>query len=315
MLTKKLLCVTLLLTTLLYAQNDGATADDAGKIALNTYVSEKLMSTLPITAKMALENKIGQLATQNGYGGTGSGRFIITPNVILLTKEATATAPPMTAVTVEVTLYIADMETKTKFSSTSVQLKGVDKVENKAIVEAIKTLNISTPAMKKFVDDGKNKIIEYYNTKCDFILKDAQSLTDQNKYEEALAKLNGVPDVCKACYTKAKDAIAPVYKKYMEKTCSSKLLEARMSFAANPTSMGADQAKVALSMIDPEASCFPKALTLADSIAKKVVQNENKAYDFALKALDASVQRGVILDQLMQKSSVTIRSDPDDWLF
>ena len=42
------------------------------------------------------------------------------------------------------------------------------------------------------IEEGKNKIINYFNNQCDFIIKEAQGLADQNRYEEALFKLFSV---------------------------------------------------------------------------------------------------------------------------
>ena len=55
-------------------------SDDFGRIILNTYLPEEL--TLPGEAKDALINKLNQISSNNGMGGSQvNPRFIITANI------------------------------------------------------------------------------------------------------------------------------------------------------------------------------------------------------------------------------------------
>jgi len=325
---KRLLIVTILLSHFGFAQNTASKADDMGRLSLSTMLSNKYSSDMSDAAKNMLGNKLSQIATQNGLGGNSvDPRFIISANVIQLNKEITATAPPMVAMNLEVTLYIADYQTKTKFTSTSVSVKGVGTNDTKAYIEALKQLNPQNAAIKQFVDVGKTKIIEYYNSQCDFLLKDAQSLASQNKYELAIYKLTLIPDVCKSCYDKAMDAVAPVYKKFMERNCVRLLAEAKASFAASPDFVGADNARVSLAQIDPEADCFKQAQVFTDSVKAKVLRDQKRDWDFAMKSFDSGVELekqkiqaykevGVAYGNNQPKQTTTIGFvDPKDWLF
>lgn len=61
--------------------------EGAGSISMSGYVSDQIEGLPPIS-KSFLENKLGQIVTQNGItnGPLGS-RFIITPNISVLTKD------------------------------------------------------------------------------------------------------------------------------------------------------------------------------------------------------------------------------------
>ena len=90
------------------AQNNKGKSNDIGRILLNGYVSDQAES-IPSIAKKMLKNKMNQIATKNGMGGSSlNPRFIITPNISVLTKDITPTAPPMIAITLDVTLYVGD---------------------------------------------------------------------------------------------------------------------------------------------------------------------------------------------------------------
>ena len=103
--------------------------------------------------------------------------------------------------------------------NTSMQLKGAGKSETKAYMSAIKQINVNNPALQSFMNEGKAKIIEYYNARCDFILKEAQMLENKANFSGAIAKLVSVPEVCKECYNKAMDAVAPIYQKQIDYKC------------------------------------------------------------------------------------------------
>lgn len=265
------------------AQNDQGKQDDLARITLAAYVPQQI-DKMPDAARSMLANKLSQIITAGGMGGSAfNQRFIMTANINLLTKDMTATAPPMHAYTLEITLYVGDGIEGTKFASHSVTVKGVGENENKAYIAALKMLKTNDPAYQTFLTTGKNKIIEYYNTKCDFILKDAQTLATQNQYEEAIFKLTSVPDVCKACYDKCMTAVGPIYKKQIDRACKVKLAEANNIWAANQTVDAGNEAGEILSTVDPDAACYPEVKALSNKIAARVKELDAREWKYILK--------------------------------
>lgn len=265
------------------AQNKAGKVDDLGRIALNAYVSPQVEG-LPSSAKRMLKNKMNQIATKSGMGGSVfSTRFIITPNITVLTKDLTATAPPMTALTLEVTLYIGDGFDGTKFASESITVKGVGTNETKAYISAIKQIKPANPIIQDFVNNGKTKIVEYYNSKCDFIIKEAQTLESQNEFEAAILKLTTVPEVCKECFDKCMDAVAPIYQKQIDRECKMKLQKAQGIWNAAQDMDAAEKAGALLATIEPEAACFSQVQALSNKIAAKVKQIDAREWKYILK--------------------------------
>jgi hypothetical protein len=267
----------------LFSQNNLGKADDAGRISLVAVVSDQIEGTTP-AARSNLQNKLNQIATKNGMGGNAlNNRFIITANVVVLTKDITPTAPPMQAYTLEITLYIGDGIEGTLFSSISLNLKGVEQTETKAYNAALQNINVNDPRFTSFVEEGKNKIIEYYNSQCDFILKEADMLVSQNEFDAAIAKLVSIPEVCKECYDKAMDKVGPIYQQQIDRQCKIDLAEAKNAWNANQDGYGADQASRFLGRIDPNSSCYDEALSLSNSIAKRIVELDQREWDFKMK--------------------------------
>lgn len=258
-------------------------SSDAGRIVLNTVVPEQIEG-LTGTAKANLENKLSQIATKNGMGGSAlNPRFVLAANVIVQTKDITPTAPPMHAYTIEVTLFIGDGIEGTKFASTSVTLKGVGETETKAYMMALKNLKVDDAKYQTFIETGKKKIVDYYIAKCDFIIKEAQQLAARAEYDAAIAKLVAVPEVCKECYDKAMDAVAPIFKQQIDRTCKLNLASATTVWNAGQNADAASEAGKLLSVIDPNSSCFADAKSLSDQIAKRVFELDKREWDFEMK--------------------------------
>lgn len=290
---KKLLFFLVALSPLFgaFAQNSQGKVDDFGRITLAAYVPEQI-DDMPVSARSILSNKLSQIVTESGLGGSAMNeRFIITANVSVMSKNITPTAPAMHALSLDITLYIGDGIDGTKFSSTSVSVKGVGENETKAYISAIKGISASNNAIKTFIESGKAKILKYYNTKCDFIISDAQSLASQGRYEEAFYKLSGIPEISKDCYNKARSIIIPIYKKHRDKICQTKLMEAKTIWAASQNYEGAVAAGDILSQIDPTAACYGDVKKFVAEIAKGVKDKDNKEWQFIFKQqqLDSDV--------------------------
>lgn len=279
----------LLLNFNLSAQNNQGKADDAARIALVSVIPNQVDGLTP-SAQSNLQNKLNQIATKNGMGANSlENRFIITANVVVLTKDITPTAPPMQAYTLEVTLYIGDGIDGTLFSSTSVTLKGVGETETKAYMAALKNLKVDDVTYQSFIENGKNKIIQYYNSKCDFIIKEAEMLASKNEFEVAISKLITIPEVCKECYDKAMEAVFPIYQAQIDYQCKIELAKAKNLWNSNQNGNGAKHASLSLEKIDPNSICYNDALELSNVIAKRIKELDQREWDFKLKTQQDSV--------------------------
>lgn len=271
------------------AQNTLGKTEDLGRISLTPVVSDEI-TALPAEAKNFLVNKLQQIATLNGLGGkTHNPWFVITANVTLLTKDIVAGPPQMIAQNLEFTFYIADYHQKTVLSTASLSVKGVGTNETKAFIEAIKNIKPTNPELKQFVENGKNKIVEFYNSHCDFVIADAESKISQKQYQEAIYTLTSVPEICKDCYMKVTGMVGPVYKLYIDNQCRTLFNQAQNAWMSNQNSSGAESAAAYLSNIDPEAECYGEAKQFMGRIAQKVLEDEKRDIAWTMKVHDDNV--------------------------
>jgi len=285
----------------LNAQNSQGKTDDLGRIALAAIVPDQAEG-IPQSARQLLANKMEQIAVQNGLGAAASNpRFCIVPVVNVLSKEITPTAPPMQALNLDVTFYIVDAASQTIFSQTNIQVKGVGQTEDKAYIQALKNVNVKAGQFKGFVEKGKEKILEYYNSQCDVVLKGAQALAGQKKYEESLFTLLSVPDVCRECFDKSMDLSVDIYKQYANYKCTEYMSGAKAAWA----NMNADKAAEFLGKITPDMECYEQAVKLADEITQKQLADGANVWQFKMKQYDDSVEKEKLMIQAGKEVAIS----------
>ena len=278
-----ILIIAIVFSSLSFAQNNHAKSDDIARISIAPIVPQQIEG-MPRAARKMLKNKLQKIVTKNGLGSVNS-QFILTANISVVSKEVTPTAPPMIAMNLEISFFITDYTNKAVFATTSIEKKGVGKNETKAYIQALKTIKYKDPQFKAFLDDGKKKIVEYYNSNCDFIIKEAQTLSSAKEYGAAIYKLVSVPNVCKECFDKCMEEVKPIFKLYEDQKCGENIAKAKASWAK----LDANEASAYLSNITPDASCYPEAQKLVDEIRKKMLADEKKEWDFKMKVWDDSV--------------------------
>jgi hypothetical protein len=262
--------------------------DDLGRIAIVPYVTDQV-ENLPEIAKNNLRSKMAQILTKQGIAGSAgfSSQFIMVPNVSVLTKDVVAGAPPKVALNLEVAFYIGDGINGVKYGSAAVMAKGVGRTETKAYVSALRNISSSNKDLARLIDTAKERILEYYNDGCDFILKEADNLAAQNKFDEALYALSSVPVVSKECFNKAQDRIGDVYQQMIDRDCDMLLNQATNAWNAGQNYEAAVEATELLNQIEPESACFSKVKTLSKSIRAGIKDTNNKEWAMLNKQLES----------------------------
>lgn len=263
-------------TTISIAQ-EAVKSNELGKIALTTYIPAQ--ESMSEHASNMLSNKLNQIISTNGIANSSyNSRFIITANANVMTKDLIASAPPMTALTLDVTLYIGDGIDGKKFASKSLTVKGVGINEAKAYIDAMKSINQNDAGIQSFVSNAKNKIIDYYNTTCNQLIKEVQMLEKQNMYEEAIFKLTLVPVECTDCYNKTMAVIPAIYRKAINRNCTVKLAEANNLWNANQNYDTAVSVGEILNSIDPSSSCFNEVKSFSNKVGKRVLEIDKREW-------------------------------------
>ncbi len=249
-------------------------------LPLSVWMTETTES-FPPGVMQNLENKLLQMASANGISrNTQNARFVLTANVNVLTKDITPTAPPMHAYTLDITFYIGDGVMGEAFANYSSTVRGVGENPTRAYLSALGRIDPNDPAFGSFVETGKNRIIQYYNSQCDLIIKDALTASEMNRFDEALWILTMVPMASAQCYNKSMDNAANVFQKKIDFECQEKLNRATNVWNANQSWQGANEAGEILSGVNPNASCIDGVKSLADRISARILEVDSREWAF-----------------------------------
>ena len=228
-------------------------------IGITPMVFEQL--GLPADAHRSLSMKLRQISVRNGFG-SASGAFVLTADPVIVDKQMTATAPSQFIVNVDLSMYIVNVAEMSIVSELTVSLRGVDRLENKAMISAINSLSSSNPTVRNFMENSRKKIISYYTTNIPTILAQAETLVDMENYDGALRMLSSVPDFVDQ-YPAVLDLMTQTYKKNLEmqtlaliKAAKSEIINGNYTEAltiinkTNPTSPNAKEAYAVIDVIE-----------------------------------------------------------------
>ena len=256
--------------------------NDFGRIILNTYLPAN--TNLPAEARELLETKLTEIAAINGIGGSQANpRFIITAKVNVETKDIVAGPPQLIAQILAIRIYVGDAINNTIFSSTTIKLKATGTNENKAYINAFRSINCQSKELSECLDIAKNKIIAYYTAQCDLLSKEARTLVGKQQFDEAIYKLALIPEVCADCYTSSQATIKWVYQQKIDYEGAAKLTQAKTAWMNNQNSEGARAASDLLNEINPQAACYNQISPLVKAIAQKIMADEKREWQFQMK--------------------------------
>lgn len=139
-------------------------SEDAKRIKLQVVKPVGLEKQDPVAT--ILESRLIQAVTLNGTTAAHS-RFILTTHIQELSSQITTSAPPQYTTELEIVCSIMDKSQKTVLQQTSFNIKGVARSKEKAIMNAITSIQARHPQLKTLITKGKEKIMASYQTECE----------------------------------------------------------------------------------------------------------------------------------------------------
>ena len=230
-----------------------------------------------------LERKLTQLLTSNGISSQDpNNRFVITAKADIISKDIVASTPQRVSEKIDLTLIIGDIVENKVFETVTIPLIGIGINENKAFIYAINQIKPQKAELKFFLDNAKKKIVAYYAVRCSQIIKDAQKLASGNNYDEAIYQLMQVPDICD-CSKDCQDLMVEYTIKRNNAIAAQLFNEAKVRWAASPTSEGASNVADIIAQIPANSSCQKDIDALIKSINKKLRDDEKRSWVFKMK--------------------------------
>jgi hypothetical protein len=261
------------------------TSSDVGKIALSVIMPENV-DGLDASQLSKLETKITQIVSSSGLAASGyNNNFVIYPKfAIYETNVVEGGMQNITVTTCELSLFIKQVDNNILFSSISRQVKGSGNNKQTSITNTISKIPTNDTQFKTFIETGKGKIIQYYESKCQDIITKSENLVKMQNYEEALGLLQTVPEEV-SCYNKVQEKSIEAYKAYQNQKCAKQIQEAKTTLAANNYNATLE----ILSQIDPSATCFNESQTLMKNAESKIDTEDKREWDLKMKVYNDAV--------------------------
>lgn len=235
---------------------------------------------LPGDAKASLQNKLNQMTMQNGFGAS-SELLVLTANVVTLDKQVTTTAPAQYVVDLEVSIYVVDVVSQVTIAETSFTVKGIDRLENKAVIQAINRINARSPQVKTFMESCRVKIIDYYTTRIPTLLTKADALAKMHQYGGALAILASIPENVDE-YPAVADKMTSIYTEMLDCNAVAAIREAKGMIAVRKYEEAVD----ALQSVDPSSTRSKEAFGIIQSVKQQLDAAEAAALAEKMRAYE-----------------------------
>lgn len=248
-------------------------------LALTVIVPES-STYLSNTQLQKLQTKMTQLVNANGMAAVDySTNFVIYP-VVNIEDESVVEGGMQNiyVATLDVVFNIKQLDNNLMFGSWAKSIKGSGKNKDLAISNAISQLQANDVDFKKFITDGKKKLVDYYVTNCSKIIDKADFAAQNSRYDEAISLLYAVPQEAQSCYKTAQTKALTYYKKYQAKICGQKIQDAKIELAAN-NYIGVLNT---LRYVDIESPCGKDVQSLMAQAASKVDAEEKKQFDVCM---------------------------------
>ena len=142
---------------------------------------------------------------------------------------------------------------------------------------SIRQLRKENAQLSRFINDARKKIIDYYDSIADRIIKQAYTLASMNQEEEALFQLNEIPEESKS-YSKALEAMVAIFQQMSDRECSERLLQARALWAASKHGSNLGEIVELIGGISPKASCYNDVKAFIKEVGRKTDLIENREW-------------------------------------
>lgn len=279
-------------------------------------------------SKNVLQQRLLQMATVNGFGSY-SNDFILTANIIPLSKNVIPGTPSQVSVHLEVSIYVVGVAEQVVLDEYSLEVKALAKTDNQAMAKAIKQINPRKPEVRAFMSTAREKIEKYYIERTPALIAKAQMLADREEYEKALAVLSSVPESVSE-YLTVVDMMTSIHQQMIDKEATRLIQFAKNNIIKKNYSEALDD----LFLVDPMSSKAPEAQDIINQIKAQIEENDRLAYEAKLREQDAKIEAAKraqdnaelnkkahleasykVAEEEGKSSSESLKSEVASWLF
>jgi len=269
-------------------------------MALSVFVPDQQEDFFTPALQSRLESKCIQIASNYGLSGEAPvPRFVLVPRLDLVQSRSVASAPPQVAVTLQVTYSLMGYNAELRFAQTTMNVAGVGRTDQEAYYQAINRIRPRSRELENFINDGREKIIAYYESNCDQIISEGDRLARMQQFEEAISIYMSIPAEASTCFDRSIAAAQQVYQRMIDQECDQLLLAAQAAAANRDFA----RAATLISHINAQASCtFDPGLVVRE-VSEKVERQNQQEWEYYMKQLEIeSTSQQVLIEALLEIS-------------
>lgn len=258
-------------------------AQNTGSVSIHATVVD---DAIPAEAAKNILTKMQRMLTSCNIIDNGADRFVLTARVNITSKDVAPTTPARISEKMEITFLVGDIVDNKLYESFTMESSGIGITEAKAFISAFQRINVNNQEIKAMLERAQAKIVDYYINHCDDILAKANTLSSQQKYDEAMFYLMGIPDVCSDCYKSCQSTAASIYDQKLTADGKVLLNKARNEWLAGQDYAAANRVADILVQINPQSSVYAEAMKLQNNISAKLQADEQCAWQLKMKKVE-----------------------------
>lgn len=280
---KKLLVI---ISAVMISMSSSAQSSDEGRVSIKAMMPD---GVVPDEAARNMETRMQRLLTSNGYADNDYAvRFVLTAKIDVTSKDIVPSTPARVSEKMDITFMVGDVVENKIYATSTVSVAGIGTNENKAMISAFTKVNPDTPALKEMLEQAKSKIVDYYTDNCSAEISRAKTLASTGNYDEAIARMMAVPNVCSACYQQCQSAATAFYQQKIDAIGLEQLNKARNAWLETPNAQGASVVAECLNDISPNSACYADAEELRQQVTSKLKDDEQREWNFRMKQYEDS---------------------------
>ena len=226
---------------------------------------------------MKLESKLLQVIEKSGVAIAGySGGILLRPAISVEdTRMSEGGMQNIAVTTCELTLFMVNAgDNMIVYNTMTRKLRGSGNTAELALSNAINAMDVNDEAYRQFIAASRQKIVAYYNTNCEKIMKQAAEAEKKRNYEAAVSLLYSVPAEV-PCYATTSKKAQSLYTRYEQQLCNKIVTYARGEMAIG----NYEDALDALATISGRSACTDAANQLIAEADKKVQRHIDRQYN------------------------------------
>lgn len=272
-----------------------------GKITINPYIP--MESGIQGTAANLLETKLKQIVAISDATGGFDRRFVIVPELNLISEDVTASIPQKTSLKASITFFVGDGVSGSLFGSMDVEVTGIGNNHESALYSAIRKIPTNNKNLRRLIDECKQRIVEYYNNVAPMLIKEATGYMANRDYESTLSKLSVIPALCKD-YDKAQKLIVQCGKKILEKKNAELMMAAQAAWNSSPDREGARKASEYIAQITVSSQSMKEDVDyLNNQIRERLIQLDDKGFE--LRQAQIASDENIRIEEIKASANVT----------